>query len=120
MIIIKADKNTEAASCPTKSSSRRWASTSEETGQGGIMLAGRGPPTQQQQGLARRPLLLGSRRTVVDGPVSETTELIAGFWLWQCRSKEEASSDSRWVKALRPNPTGHRVRDTNPPGLRGL
>ena len=83
----------------------------EELVKAGIMLAGEGlHPSSQGQA---RPLL-GTKRTVIDGPFAETKELVAGFWLWQVKSMDEAIE---WVKRC-PNP--HRgIGDRDPPGLRG-
>ena len=97
MIIIKADKNTEAGVLPDEKLLTAMVKYNEELVKAGIMLAGEG---LQPSSKGARVRFSGSKRTVVDGPFSETKELIAGFWLWQCRSKEEAIE---WVKRC-PNP----------------
>src|SRR4051812_6514542 len=99
MVIIKADKNTEAGVLPDEKLLTAMGKYNEELVKAGIMLAGEGLHPSSRGSRVR---FSGSKRTVVDGPFSVTKELIAGFWLWQCRSKEEAIE---WVKRC-PNPTG--------------
>ena len=97
MVIIKADKNTEAGALPDEKLLTAMGKYNEELVKAGIMLAGEG---LQPSSKGARVRFFGSKRTVIDGPFAETKELIAGFWLWQCRSKEEAIE---WVKRC-PNP----------------
>jgi hypothetical protein len=99
MVIVKASKDTEAGVPPDQKLLTEMGKYNEELVKAGIMLAGEGlKPTSN----GKRVKFSGTKRTVVDGPFSETKELIAGFWLWQVRSMEEAIE---WVKRC-PNPTG--------------
>ncbi|MCU1226060.1 MAG: PhnB protein [Edaphobacter sp.] len=97
MILIKADKNTEAGALPDEKLLTEMGKFNEELVKAGIMLAGEGLHPSSKGARVR---FSGTRRTVVDGPFAETKELIAGFWLWQVKSKEEAIE---WVKRC-PNP----------------
>jgi hypothetical protein len=97
MIIVKADKNSEAGVLPSRELLEQMGKFNEELVKAGIMLAGEG---LQPSSKGARVRFSGSKRTVIDGPFAETKELIAGFWLWQVRSKEEAIE---WVKRA-PNP----------------
>jgi len=97
MVIVKADKDSEAGVMPSEQLLTEMGAYNEELVKAGIMLAGEGlHPTSK----GKRVHFSGKNRTVVDGPFSETKELIAGFWLWQVRSMEEAIE---WVKRC-PNP----------------
>jgi len=99
MILIKASRETEAGEMPGEELLTAMGKYNEELVNAGIMLAGEGlHPTSR----AARVRFSGSQRSVIDGPFAETKELIAGFWLWQVRSLEEAIE---WVKRC-PNPTG--------------
>ena len=97
MIIIKATKESEAGIMPSQQLLSEMGKFNEALVQAGVMLAGDGlhPSTK-----GARVRFSGTRRTVIDGPFAETKELIAGYWVWQCRSKEEAIE---WVKRC-PNP----------------
>jgi hypothetical protein len=87
MVIVKATKNSEAGVMPSEKLLADMGKYNEELVKAGIMLAGEGlHPTTK----AKRVKFSGSSRKVVDGPFSETKELIAGFWIWQVRSMEEA------------------------------
>jgi hypothetical protein len=97
MIIVKADRNSEAGVMPSTELLEQMGKYNEELVKAGILLAGEG---LQPSSKGARVRFSGSKRTVIDGPFSETKELIAGFWLWQVRSKEEAIE---WVKRA-PNP----------------
>ena len=97
MIIVKADKSSEAGVLPSRELLEQMGKFNEELVKAGIMLAGEG---LQPSSKGARVRFSGSKRTVIDGPFAETKELIAGFWLWQVRSKEEAIE---WVKRA-PNP----------------
>jgi hypothetical protein len=97
MIIVKADKSSEAGVMPGTELLEQMGKFNEELVKAGIMLAGEG---LQPSSKGARVRFSGSKRTVIDGPFAETKELIAGFWLWQVRSKEEAIE---WVKRA-PNP----------------
>jgi hypothetical protein len=99
MVMVKATKDTEAGVLPTQELMEAMGKYNEELVKAGIMLAGEG---LQATSKGARIKFSGSRRTVVDGPFAESKEIIAGFWLWQCRSKEEAIE---WAKRC-PNPTG--------------
>jgi hypothetical protein len=97
MVLVKADKNSEAGILPDEKLLTEMGKYNEELVKAGIMLAGEGLHPSSKGARVR---FSGKNRTVVDGPFSETKELIAGFWLWQCKSKEEAIE---WVKRC-PNP----------------
>jgi hypothetical protein len=97
MILIKADKNTEAGVLPDEKLLTEMMKYNEELVKAGVMLAGEGLHPSSK---GARVKFSGAKRTVVDGPFSEAKELIAGFWLWQVKSKEEAIE---WVKRC-PNP----------------
>ncbi len=97
MIIVKATKDSEAGVMPSEKLLTEMGKFNEELVKAGIMLAGEG---LQASSKGARVSFSGKKRTVVDGPFAETKELIAGFWLWQVKSKEEAIE---WVKRC-PNP----------------
>jgi hypothetical protein len=99
MVIVKANADTEAGQLPSTELLAAMGRYNEELVKAGVMLAGEG---LQPSSKGARIKFSGSKRTVVDGPFAETKELIAGFWLWQCRSMEEAIE---WAKRC-PNPTG--------------
>jgi hypothetical protein len=95
MVIIKANKNSEAGILPTKETKETFAAMgkfNEELVKAGVMLAGEG---LQPSSKGKRVRFLGKQRTVVDGPFSETKELVGGFWLWQVKSMDEAVE---WLK----------------------
>jgi hypothetical protein len=92
MVIVKADKDSEAGVLPTQDLLARMGKFNEELVKAGVMLAGEG---LQASSKGARVKFSGNKKTVIDGPFSETKELIAGFWLWQVRSKEEAIE---WLK----------------------
>ena len=97
MVIIKATKESEAGVMPTTELLTEMGKFNEELVKAGVMLAGEG---LQPSSRGKRVRFSGRTRSVVDGPFTETKELIAGFWLWQVRSMEEAVE---WVKRC-PNP----------------
>ena len=97
MVIVKATKDSEAGVLPTEELLTAMGKYNEELVKAGIMLAGEG---LQPSSKGARVKFSGPKRTVVDGPFSETKELIAGFWLWQCKSLDEAIE---WAKRC-PNP----------------
>jgi hypothetical protein len=99
MVLIKANKDTEAGVLPSQELLTKMGQYNEELVKAGIMLAGEG---LQPSSKGVRVHFSGSKRTVIDGPFSETKELIAGFWIWQVRSKDEAIE---WAKRI-PNPAG--------------
>ena len=99
MVIVKANADTEAGQLPSTELLTAMGRYNEELVKAGVMLAGEG---LQPSSKGARVLFSGSKRSVVDGPFAETKELIAGFWLWQCRSIDEAIE---WAKRC-PNPTG--------------
>ena len=97
MVIVKASKESEAGVMPNQKLLAEMGKFNEELVKAGVLLAGEGlHPTSK----GKRVKFSGAKRTVVDGPFTETKELIAGFWLWQVRSLEEAIE---WVKRC-PNP----------------
>ncbi len=87
MVIVKATKNSEAGKLPTEELFAAMGRYNEELVKAGIMLAGEGLHPSSR---GKRIEFAGGKRTVVDGPFTETKELVAGFWLWQVRSMEEA------------------------------
>ena len=97
MVIVKADKNSEAGIMPDQKLLAEMGKYNEELAKAGVMLAGEGLHPSSK---GKRVRFSGSKRTVIDGPFSETKELIAGFWLIQAKSMEEAVE---WVKRA-PNP----------------
>jgi len=97
MIIVKASKDSEAGKMPSRELLEAMGKYNEELVKAGIMLAGEGLHPSSKGARVR---FAGDRRIVTDGPFTETKELIAGFWLWQVKSKEEAIA---WVKRC-PNP----------------
>jgi len=92
MVIVKATKNSEAGALPTKELLAEMGAFNEELAKAGVMLAGEG---LQPSSKGARVKFSGSKRTVVDGPFTETKELVAGFWIWKVKSKQEAIE---WVK----------------------
>jgi hypothetical protein len=97
MVIVKADKNSEAGVLPDEKLLAEMGKYNEELVKAGVMLAGDGLHPSSKGARVR---FSGSKRTVIDGPFAETKELIAGFWIFQVKSKEEAIE---WVKRA-PNP----------------
>ena len=99
MVIVKASKESESGQMPSEELLAAMGNFNEQLVKAGVMLAGEGlHPTSR----GKRVRFSGNTRTVIDGPFSETKELIAGFWLWQVKSMEEAIE---WVRRC-PNPTG--------------
>ena len=97
MVIVKASKESEAGTLPDTEILTQMGKYNEQLVKAGIMLAGEGlQPTSK----GKRVVFSGSKRTVVDGPFTESKELIAGYWMWQVRSMEEAVE---WLKRC-PNP----------------
>ena len=97
MVMIRADKNTEAGVMPSEQLLTEMGKYNEELVKAGIMLAGEGLHPSSKGARVR---FSGKNRTVIDGPFTETKELIAGFWLWKVSSFQEALD---WVKRC-PNP----------------
>jgi hypothetical protein len=97
MVMIKATKESEAGALPDQKLLTDMGNYNEELVKAGIMLAGEG---LQPSSKGKRVRFSGKNRTVIDGPFTETKELVAGFWIWQCRSLDEAVE---WVKRM-PNP----------------
>ena len=97
MVIVKATKDSEAGVLPSKELLAAMMNYNEELVKAGIMLAGDGLKPSSK---GKRVRFAGSKRTVIDGPFSETKELVAGYWIWQVRSMEEAVE---WLKRC-PNP----------------
>ncbi len=92
MVIVKANPESEAGQMPTREILTEMGNFNEQLAKAGLMLAGEG---LQPSSKGKRVRFSGSQRTVIDGPFAETKELIAGFWLLQVKSKEEAIE---WVK----------------------
>ncbi len=98
MILVKADKNSEAGVLPSEKLLTEMGKYNEELVKAGVLLAAEG---LQASSKGARVKFSGQKRTVIDGPFAETKELIAGFWLIQVKSKEDAIE---WVKRI-PNPS---------------
>jgi hypothetical protein len=94
MVIVKADKNSEAGVLPDQKMLTEMGKFNEELAKAGVMLAGEG---LQASSKGARVKFSGNQRTVRDGPFTESKELVAGFWLWQVKSKEEAIE---WAKRI--------------------
>src|SRR4051794_19794437 len=92
MVIVKASKDSEAGVMPSEQMLTEMGKYNEELVKAGVMLAGEG---LQASSKGARVRFDGKARTVIDGPFSETKELVAGFWLWQVRSRDEAIE---WLK----------------------
>ena len=97
MVIVKADKSTEAGAMPSEELLAAMGKYNEELANAGVLLAGEGLHPSSKGARVR---FSGSNRTVIDGPFAETKELIAGFWIFKVKSLEEAIE---WVKRS-PNP----------------
>ena len=104
MILVKADKNSEAGVLPDQEILTAMGKYNEELAQAGVLLAGEGLHPSAK---GARVKFSGGQRTVIDGPFAETKELIAGFWLWQVQSKEEAIA---WVKRCPMQETAIEIR----------
>jgi hypothetical protein len=92
MVIVKANKDSEAGVLPDQKILAEMGKFNEELVKAGVMLAGEG---LQPSSKGARVRFQGNKRTVIDGPFAETKELVAGFWLWQVKSKQEAIE---WLK----------------------
>ena len=99
IVMVKASPDSEAGVMPSQQLLAEMGKFNEELVKAGVMLEGEGLHPSSK---GARIKFSGSKRTVVDGPFAETKELVAGFWIWQVRSKEEAIE---WAKRC-PNPTG--------------
>ena len=99
MVMVKADKDTEAGVMPSEQLLTDMMKFNEELVKAGIMLAGEG---LQPSSKGKRVRFSGPKRTVIDGPFAEAKELIAGYWIWQVESMDEALE---WARKI-PNPTG--------------
>jgi hypothetical protein len=97
IVMVKATKDSESGAMPKRELLEAMGKFNEELVKAGVMLAGEG---LQPSSKGKRVRFSGTKRSVIDGPFTETKELIAGFWLWQVRSMEEAVE---WVKRC-PNP----------------
>ena len=97
MVLVKATKDSEAGVLPSEQLLADMGKFNEELVKAGVMLAGEG---LQPSSKGARIRFSGTKRTVIDGPFAETKELIAGYWLWQVKSKQDAID---WVKRC-PNP----------------
>jgi hypothetical protein len=92
MVMVKATKNSEVGALPSQQLLADMGKFNEELAKAGVLLAGEGLHPSSKGARVR---FSGTKRTVVDGPFAETKELVAGFWLWQVKSKQEAIE---WVK----------------------
>ena len=108
MVLIKATEQSEAGEMPSQELLEQMTAFNEELVKAGVMLAGEG---LQPSARGARVEFSGSERRVIDGPFAETKELLAGYWLWQVRSVDEAIE---WATRI-PNPTGeHGVVEIRP------
>lgn len=106
MVFVKATKNSEAGMEPTPETTEMFEQMgkfNDELIKAGIMLTGDGLKPSSE---GKRVVFTGSKRTVVDGPFSETKELVAGFWIWQVRSMDEALEWARRCPNPMPNEEG--------------
>ena len=92
MVLVKANKDSEAGVMPSEKMLTAMGKFNEELVKAGVMLAGEGLHASSK---GARVKFSGGKTTVIDGPFAETKELVAGFWVWQCKSKEEAIE---WLK----------------------
>ena len=92
MVIVKADRESESGALPDEKILKAMGEFNEQLVKAGVMLAGEGLRASKE---GKRVRFSGGKRTVIDGPFAETKELIAGFWLWQVRSMDEAVE---WLK----------------------
>jgi hypothetical protein len=99
MVLIKANEESEASGVPSQEMLEQMTAFNEELVKAGVMLAGEGLHPSSK---GVRVEFSGSERKVIDGPFAETKELLAGYWVWQVKSMDEAIE---WVKRI-PNPTG--------------
>jgi len=97
MVMVKATKSSEAGVLPSQELLAAMGTFNEELVKAGVMLAGEG---LQSSSKGARVRFSGTNRTVIDGPFAETKELVAGYWMWKCKSLQEAID---WVKRC-PNP----------------
>ncbi len=97
IVMVKATKESEAGKLPSTELLAAMGKFNEDLVKAGVMLAGEGLHPSSKGARVR---FAGTKRTVIDGPFAETKELVAGFWLWQCKSLDEAIE---WVKRC-PNP----------------
>ena len=104
MVMVKATKNSEQGAMPSEELLAAMGKYNEELAKAGVMLAGEGLHPSSKGARVR---FKGSERKVIDGPFSETKELVAGFWIFQCKSKEECIE---WVKRC-PNPMPNEESD---------
>ena len=104
MVLVKANKDSEAGKLPSEQGLTNMMKFNEELVKAGIMLAGEG---LHPSSTAKRVRFDGKERTVLDGPFTETKELVAGFWLWQVRSMDEAVE---WLKRM-PQEEGEEAHD---------
>jgi hypothetical protein len=108
IVLIKATEQSEAGEMPSQELLEQMTAFNEELVKSGVMLAGEGLHPSSK---GVRVEFSGSERKVIDGPFAETKELLAGYWLWQVKSMDEATE---WVKRI-PNPTGeHGVVEIRP------
>ncbi len=92
MVIVKADQDSEAGVLPNEQLLADMGNYNEELVKAGVLLAGEG---LQASSKGKRVRFSGSKRTIIDGPFAETKELVAGYWVWQCKSIDEAVE---WLK----------------------
>jgi hypothetical protein len=92
MVLVKADKHSEAGAMPSREILEAMGKFNEKLIQAGVMLAGEGLHPSSK---GVRVRFSGGKKTVIDGPFAETKELVAGFWIWQVKSREEAIE---WLK----------------------
>jgi len=101
MVIVKANADSEAGKLPDSKLLEEMTRFNEDLAKAGVLLAGEG---LQASSKGKRVLFTGGKRTVIDGPFPQTKDLVAGFWIWKCKSIEEAIE---WAKRCpNPHPTG--------------
>jgi len=104
VVLVKANKDTEAGKLPSEQLLTAMMKFNEELVKAGIMLAGEGLKDSSQ---GKRIRFQGNQRTVIDGPFTESKELVAGFWIWQVKSMDEAVE---WLKRM-PQEAGEEAND---------
>ena len=104
VVLVKANRDSEAGTLPSEQGLTAMMKFNEELVKAGIMLAGEGLKDSSQ---GKRIIFQGNQRTVIDGPFTESKELVAGFWIWQVKSMDEAVE---WLKRM-PQEAGREPND---------
>src|SRR5688572_17023312 len=116
MILVKASPDSEAGKMPSQDMLTAMGTFNEELANAGVLLAGEGLHPSSR---GKRVTFSGDARTVIDGPFGETKDLIAGFWLWQCQSMDEALDWAKRVPFHASSARGALARPSGTAGTRG-